>query len=218
MSKTSRKHHEADRFLLWGLILLLIWSPIPWGSIEPWSRCVSCMTTGLLASSWALLYAFGIARLTFTFRAAYPVLLIWATWVFYTLLQAIAPILLANETPAYSLYQLAASIGLDVSAVVSTDPHATLVAAALSFALMMTFSLVLLLIRSPERLQLLANALLVSGVIQAIYGLVMSLSGFEYRFLPRKPFHWVWPLAPTSIETTMLVILKCVWLSVLDFY
>lgn len=186
MSKASRKHHEADRFLLWGLILLLIWSPIPWGSIEPWSRCVLCVTTGLLASCWALLYAFGIARLTSSFRAAYPVLLIWATWVLYTLLQALAPILLTNETPAYALYQFAASTGLNISAVVSIEPHATLVAAALSFALMMTFSLLLLLIRSPERLQLLAYALLVSGVIQAIYGLVMSLSGLEYGFFAKK--------------------------------
>lgn len=96
-------------------------------------------------------------------------------------------------------YQLA---GHDGWAPLSVNPHAGFMYWLKSVAYAASFMLVLLLVNSKQRLVLLAYALLLSGVFQAFYGSMMTLSNVEFGFFssvsvsPRQPLICAHPVMP----------------------
>jgi len=70
----------------------------------------------------------------------------------------------------------------------SLDPHATTVGWFKSLAYVFIFILSLLLIHSRRRLMQLAYVVIYSGLFQAVYGSLMTLSGLGYGFFIQNPF------------------------------
>ena len=58
-----------DRWIYRGLLLLLLWSPLPFGSVESWSRAILQIGAFLLLLFWSLQIARGragkLARMSF---------------------------------------------------------------------------------------------------------------------------------------------------------
>jgi O-antigen ligase len=150
----SRALRLTERILIAGLLALLVWLPLPLASNRDWSAALFVLVTALLAAAWAALLLIDPHRRRLqALRAGWPLLA----------LLGLAQLWVAAQWLT----------GL------STDSGATFQYLLLGCAYSLLFALVLGLFTSPRRLTLLLAVLLVSGVAQAFYGSLMTLSGIE---------------------------------------
>jgi len=175
---------SAGRTLFFLFILVLIWAPLPFGSNHLWSWSFLEAWVLFLASAWLLLFVAGRVRTTHAFRRAWPVLVLFVG-VFVLVQLQLLPL------PASVLAQLSPAAA-DIHAITQTantitlDPAATRAAALKTLTYGVLFALTLLLVDSRARLRILGLSLVFSGVFQASYGALMTLSGLEYGFFVAK--------------------------------
>lgn len=158
---------RSDRPLFYALCALLFWAPIPFGSNRPWSAALLSGAAFLLLALWAIIQTTRRSPLPHSFRSAWPalgLLVITQLWVFATL---------------YLPQHQGGSL----------DPARTYQQLLLGAALTALFALTLLLVKSKRRIRILIYTLIVSGICQAVYGSLMTLSGIEYiLFLPKEHY------------------------------
>jgi O-antigen ligase len=145
-----------ERALMWGVLLLLIWAPIPLGSNREWSSALLMVLVFALLAGWALLAlrdsrVLPPARLFRVGLLLFAFLLLAQLWVSVQWLAGI------SDAPANSARQL--WLGLAYSGL---------------------FLLVIALFHRRSRLSGLLVALVISGTLQAFYGAFMALSGLEW--------------------------------------
>jgi O-antigen ligase len=185
-----RPHESlADRpeRLFWALLALIVWLPLPWGGNTPWAWSLMLMGVFLLAAAWLWRFWRGLAVLTPAFRRSAPMLALWALWLVYLSAQII-PLPLSwleilSPQAAHWHRLVTPEIGW---ATLSLDWQASYNGFLKSLAYVLLFCLVLLLVRGPRQVRWLAYALLFSGVFQAVYGSLMTLSGLELGFIHEK--------------------------------
>src|SRR6218665_3409474 len=144
---------RLERALISGVLLLLLWLPLPIGSNRDWSMGLLTLFCCVLGVGWAVNALRRNRDLGPTLRPALPMLgllLLAQAWV---LLQWL--------------------LGVTV------DNGATFQYLMLGFAYSLLFLLVVDLFRTRKRLSLLLAVLVVSGTFQAFFGTVMTLSGVE---------------------------------------
>jgi len=146
--------------LFYYLLIILIWIPLPLGSNRPWSEMLMCMGILTLAASWCLMFGLGKVSLTKTFKKAWPVLLL---------------LFFANSVLIFQLYAKS-----------TIDPESTYLEMIQSFSLLSLFSMVLLLVNSSKRIKITIYVIVISGLFQAVYGSLMTLSGIEHGFFIKK--------------------------------
>lgn len=173
-------------YLFRAFLAYLVWIPLPMGSNRPWAWAI--LETGGYALAMAWLWGFyrGRLELSSVFRNARPILILLACWLIYTLFQFIPlPISLVSllSPESAKMHALARQPGW---VPLSVDPHASAVAWLKSLAYVLVFGLSLLVVTSRRRIELLAYALVFSGLLQAFYGSLMMLSGLEYGFFIKK--------------------------------
>lgn len=156
---------QADRTPFLIFIALLAWLPIPLGSNRPWaSSLFSCVTFGLCIW-WCVLYHQNKVSIPRSFRKAWVVILalfVCQLWVFI-------------------------SIKIPHTAGGSLDPSSSFLQLLLGLSLTAIFCLTLLLLRSEQHIKITIYTLILSGICQAIYGSLMTLSGIEYiLFWPKS--------------------------------
>jgi O-antigen ligase len=174
----------AERLLFFLFLLALIWVPLPFGSNHLWSWSLFEAWVLLMASAWIVLLVAGRVELSYAFRRAWPALALFVGA--YVLVQ-----LQLMPLPASVLAQLspaAADIHATTqsSTTITLDPAATRAASLKTLTYGVLFALTLLLVDSRARLRSLAFALVFSGVFQAAYGALMTLSGLEIGFFAAK--------------------------------
>jgi O-antigen ligase len=178
---------EADRYLFLGFLLVLFWVPLPVGSNHLWAWSFFEVCVFALSISWCVLFVMGRVNITPTFRRAWPVLLLFAlvfAWVLFQLAPLpsfLIALLSPNAAEVYSHTQTDPALSL--------DPSATRAAALKTLAYGLLFAMTLLLINRRGRLRTLALLLVFSGVFQAAFGSLMTLSGLEYGFFFEKVHH-----------------------------
>jgi len=168
-----------------GLLILIVWLPLPFGSNHAWAWAIMEVFLFGLALLWLSQTLRG--RLTFTpvFYKAIPVLVLWLVWLIYIGFQCVplpiswvqwlspkAAQIHAFSTPTY--------------ATLSVVPFMTVESWLKSLSYVLLFTLTLLVVNTPTRLRWVAYALVLSGLFQAIYGSLMTLSGLEYGFFQEK--------------------------------
>ena len=174
----------AGRALFFLFLLALIWAPLPFGSNHLWSWSLLEAWVLLMASAWLALFVAGKVKITRAFRRAKPALVLFVG-VFVLVQLQLMPL------PATVLSWLSPSAA-DLHAATQTantitlDPAATRAAALKTLTYGTLFALTLLLVDSRARLRILGLALVISGVFQAAYGGLMTLSGLEYGFFVAK--------------------------------
>lgn len=153
---------SLERWIVAGLLILLIWLPLPLGSNRDWAVGVFVTCVGLLGLAWAVLQirAGGNQRPS-------------SAWSHGLLLAG-----LLFATQAWVSVQWLAGITVDVG---STFQRLML---GLSYSLL--FVMVIALFQTRSRLTLLLATLVVSGTFQAFHGAFTSLSGIEWLLFSPK--------------------------------
>lgn len=181
---------SSDRGLFYAFLALLIWAPWPLGSNRPWAQAGLELGVFVLLAWWLWRARAGQVGPTDALVAARPVLAVLGLWLLYGLLQLLPLPLdwLEALSPQFHRHwvQTAASLGDDrfADAVPLTlEPRASLVAWRLGLALTGVLVLTLVLVRSRRRLRLLAGALTIAGVAQAMLASLLALSGTGFWFI-----------------------------------
>ncbi|GGJ93194.1 O-antigen ligase family protein [Pseudomonas matsuisoli] len=152
-----------DRSLFFFLLLLLVWLPLPVGSNRDWAVALFALMTSLLAASWLVLQLLQKRRLSRNLRHA--------KW----------PLLLLGLTQVWVIAQLVLGI--------SVDSGASFQYLVLGTAYGFLYLLIVGLVKTRRRLNMLLGTLVCSGAFQAFYGSFMTLSGIEYLLFTEKTFH-----------------------------
>jgi len=173
MSIRLHKNHRlsnksADSWLFGLYVGLLFWVPIPLGSNRLWSVSLFNIVVLGLVFYWCVLFIRGRVSLSRSFQKAWFVivaLLLCQLWVFI------------------NTFCLPQSLGG------SLDPTRSSQQLIHGVALTGMFCLTLLLLRSRRRIKIVIFTLVVSGLCQAVYGSLMTLSGVEYvLLLPKESY------------------------------
>lgn len=184
-SPTAPSSPEPRLFgvLFWGLLLVLLWAPLPLGSNRPWAAALlflclwALLGSLLLAAAWhpgaaqLLLQRLRRAWLPLALLAGFALLVVaqLLPWWPAPLREAWLPLALAPDLPAS-----AGPLTLDVAA---TRRY---LLATLSYAA--AFVLVLALAHTRQRVLWLLGALLASGVLQALLAVVLYSADGHYQF------------------------------------
>lgn len=144
---------RLERALISGVLLLLLWLPLPIGSNRDWSMGLLALFCCVLGVGWAVNALRRNRDLGPTLRPALPML---------------GLLLLAQ---GWVLLQWLLGVTVDIGA--------TFQYLILGFAYSLLFLVVVDLFRTRKRLSLLLAVLVVSGTFQAFFGTVMTLSGVE---------------------------------------
>ncbi len=178
--------HSYEQRLFFVLLALLVWLPLPVASARPWAEALFEVIVVTLATFYWFAWKRGRVSPGESFAAAKPMFWLLGMWLLY-LAFTVLPLplalhaLLSPESAAQ--YVLA---GVTAWAPLSVDPYSTALYGMKSVAYALIFALVLLLVNSKQRLVLLAYTLVLSGVFQAFFGSMMTLSGVEYLLFTKK--------------------------------
>jgi len=172
-----RAARAFDHAAFWLFAALIIWAPIPLGSNRPWAWSLLEGGIFLVAFLWLFAYVGRAVDLTPALRNAWPALTLfglWLTWLAAQCVQLPVGWVAALSPRSAELHVLGGEV---VNVTLSIDPHATKVFWLKSLAWGFAFALALLVVSSRRRLVWLCYVIVASGVVQAIYGSLMHLSG-----------------------------------------
>lgn len=175
-----------EQRLFYGLLALLVWLPLPLASNRVWAEAIFEIWIVLMALVWLLGWTKRVVTPGAAFSAARPMLWLLFLWLLYlalTLLPLPLSWRMVLSPESASMYSLA---GTDGWAPLSVFPYEGFLYWMKSVAYALLFVLVLLLVNSKKRLVLLAYTLLLSGLFQAFFGSLMTLSAVEYGFFVKK--------------------------------
>ncbi len=180
-----------DRWIFAGLLLLLIWLPLPWGSNPAAATSLFGLVAALLML-WRLSLSGGgrlpLPPLPDAARFAIAIWTLWLSWIAVQLLPLPSNLLEWVSPIAYERHSALAEIPAVASLFsLSVLPGAGLDHLLLSLSYFALFWVALVSIaRNRYRQRLLLWVVVIAGLAQALYGIVMTLSGWEYGFLEQK--------------------------------
>ncbi|TXS89892.1 O-antigen ligase family protein [Parahaliea maris] len=175
---------SSDALLFYAFLALLVWLPLPLGSNRWWSLAVFELCTLALALGWLVQYLRGRVVPGPALAGAWPALAILLGVLAWVAFQSVALPVSVVDSLSPVAAEIHAWAGSHSS--LSLNTSATRSAALETLTLILVFALCLVLVNTRERLRALSVVLIVSGVFQAAYGSVMTLSGLEYGFLVEK--------------------------------
>lgn len=152
--------------IFYGLVALLLLAPIPYGSVEPWAQAALACTVFVLAFLWCVHAAFSGSWLSGELRLFLP---LFATIVFAVL-----------QSLSWSRTDVA---GVRVDNVLSADPYESWIFALRLLALTFAGLLAVRFTNSPRRLAILANTIILSASLSAIFGIVRLTTQHRDGFL-----------------------------------
>ena len=182
MTPSSRRRHPSDNKLFFAFLVLLVWLPLPLGSNRPWAWHLLEFLAFILCAWWLLLFVRGKVHATAVLHNSHGLFICLGGFAALILLQLIP---LPIEWVA-GLRFVDPAIETSTSATISIDPHISWIHLRQTLAFIAMAFLLLALVNTPTRLRQLALALLIAGVLQAVYGSLMTLSDLEYGFFIKK--------------------------------
>ncbi len=170
-------HRHSDKFIFYCYLGLIVWAPIPLGSNRPWAWGLLQAAVFTLGLAWQYGYMRGRHSVSQAFMKSKYAILLLAAWLAYGLFQLLP------------VFEEGAILSEYLGSSLSSYPYASFDALLRSAAFAAVFCLTLLLVRNESRLRLLALVIVFSGLFQALYGSLMTLSGIEYGFFYEKTFN-----------------------------
>ena len=175
----------SDRLYL-AFLAFMVWIPLPMGSNRPWAWSILEVWVYVLAMAWIWGVQRGKLAVPDAFMASRPVLFMLFCWLAYGAIQLVPlpmPLISILSPVSARMHELAGNAGW---APLTVDFHASMTAWFKSLAYAIVFCLVMLMVTDRHRLERLAKVLVYSGLIQAFYGSMMTLSGLEFGFFIKK--------------------------------
>lgn len=181
-----RRTPVFERIALGLLIVLILWAPIPLGSNRGWAW--GLLEAGLFTAGicWLLAWLRGEVRTPEVLARAWPAFAVLGAWLAYLTLYWIplplgwVEVLSPQAGRMYALVAGLGSHGGAAPAYLSVDPNASFSFWLKSCAYATAFFLTLALCCTRERLRLVAYVLVLSGLMQALYGGLMHLGGEDF--------------------------------------
>lgn len=156
--KGSARHPDSWVFVL--LCVFVLWAPIPLGGHRGWAVASLELLIAVMAAGLSWLLASGRLLVNPVVSRSWPLLLLFLA------------------IPLWSLLQL-----LPLPHPISVDAHATLAKLQKSLAYTLLLACSLQLLNTKDRLQTLANVIVISGLFQACYGVMTALGGHDFDIL-----------------------------------
>ncbi|TAK86006.1 MAG: O-antigen ligase domain-containing protein [Betaproteobacteria bacterium] len=172
----------AQRAALYLFLGLLVWAPWPLGSNRPWAWSLLEGWVFVCAALWLIAWMRRDLRSLGVLRDAWPALAILGAWLVYLALYWI-------PLPAGLLRMLSPESAALGARTLSIDPNASFVFWLKSCAYAAAFALVLALATTRERARMIAYALVLSGLLQAVYGALMHLAGTDVDLFGARIAH-----------------------------
>lgn len=181
---TSPVNSQLEQALFAAFMAVLIWAPLPFASNRVWGGALLVFLLLLLLCGWLLLFLTDRARIDeavwkYT-RLPLLLLLLVQIWAFLQLLYLPASWLEFLSAKAHFWHIKEGWLSL------SLDREIGKYFLLRGIAYCAGFFLVMALINSYERVKLLLQILVISGLFQALYGSFMVLSGMELSFFVEK--------------------------------
>jgi putative inorganic carbon (HCO3(-)) transporter len=186
---TTTRHNQADSWIFYGLLVLMAWLPIPYGSNRPWAAALLGLMAATLLVLWLCVALAGRVKLQSSVsenRWMILLWLLWLGWIAFQLLPLPFSIVQILSPQAATHYLDGFPGAATESWSLSIAPGRTYQQLLLSLSYFVLYLLVVQVASSRERLSLLAGVIVLSGLAQALYGSLMVLSGIEYGFLMKK--------------------------------
>jgi O-antigen ligase len=159
---------SSDRTLFYFFLGILIWAPLPLASNRLWSLSLLCALILLLSTSVLYQQLKNNLTLSTPLKRSLPIIGLFSIGTTWVSLQAI---------PALNL---------------SISPTDSLHDAVWGWCLLAMFCLTLQLLRNNSRIMLTGYVLVGSALFQAVYGSLMTFTGFEFSFLiPKESYQGV---------------------------
>ena len=185
MIDERRSASEVDTGLFYTFIGLVFWLPLPLGSNRPWAwSLVEFVSFGILIW-WLILFLRKRIPVSNTLKNCKLPIGCLLFFCLVNLIQIIPlpPGLVASMRPTLQGVEPVGWVPLSV------DSYTTWIHLRLSIAFTVISFLVMALVTTRKRLKTLALVMVVSGVFQAVYGSLMTLSGAEWAFLMPKEYY-----------------------------
>ena len=187
-----------ERGIYWGLVALLFWAPLPFGSIRRWSVALIVIWVAVLGALWVIGWLAGRCTVGMTFYRGRFALCLLGLWAVLITLQA-SPLpaawiafLSPGAAAVYAgqgLYIHADAGGLRHSFALSIDVAATHRLQLLTLALAGYFALLLLVIKQTSRLKHFTLMLVTSGILYSAVALYLYFTGASYMVFHEAVVH-----------------------------
>lgn len=187
MSLIAEREH--DHYLFYFFLSILIWAPIPLGSNRPWSSMLLVFLLASLCFFWLILYLnnrVSISAAVYRARWAIVSLAFFQLWVLSQSInfpQALVTFLSPNIATQYQL------AGFNEARYISLNVDNSLKTGVLGLGLLLSFIMALLLITTKERKHIFYITLVVSGTVQAFYGVILVFIDSEMLLKFETFFH-----------------------------
>jgi O-antigen ligase len=173
------KPFDVEKALFYVWLAVMIWVPIPLGSVEPWAWAVFEVGIFALLMAWCVAYMLGRTAPTEAFIKAKWFLVLLGLWLAYQLIYLVPlPLslieVISPATAALHRETLSFDAGMRT---LSLEPHAAQAGFLKSIAYVGAFVLSLLLLNTRERLRQFVFALVLFALVMSVYGIMMHLTG-----------------------------------------
>lgn len=169
---------EQDRAQLWALFALIVYTPLPLASNRPWALALLGLLVGGLLL-WVV-WSSNERKLFFAWRHTKFPLLLLCGWLALLLIQLVPlPSSLLQELGQRLFYD--PDVQHNAGDTISIDIYSTKLYLAKACILLAVFWLILTLVNSRRRIELLAKVVVCSGLLQALVGVVIMATGTTYQ-------------------------------------
>lgn len=183
MSRYRAPALDAAKAHFWLLLALLVWAPIPLGSNRPWAWAVLEVCVYVLLAMWVLLWACGRVELSAPAQKAWPAWALLAAWLavqwLYLVPMPFGWVEALNPEAAH-MHALVRQLGITPSTVsLSVDPDAARISFHKTIAYVGVFFLIVNVANRRSRIATLTRVLVYAAVINAVYAVLMHLTGTD---------------------------------------
>jgi len=173
----AQQSTTSNRYLFGALLLVVLLSPLPFGSAEIWAwGSLAIVTAGLLAA-WAILVATARIDVAVPFAKVRVPALLFGIVVLWTLIQTAPFTPQSWHHPIWA--ESAKALGLPYTGRISLDPDETMSALARLLWYAAIFWLALQIGRDRSSARVSVSLITWTGLAYATYGLVVKLTGGE---------------------------------------
>jgi hypothetical protein len=195
--KYSTARHQVSELAhgqLWAFFALIVYTPLPLASNRPWALALLGVLTGCLFL-WNLWRPAG-RSMAFVWQSAKTPLILIGLWIMLLAIQLVplpdAWINMLDHRAVFTTPGLSAET-------ISIDPYSTRLYLAKACILAMVFWLAVTLIYTRRRIEWLAKVVVISGLLQALVGVVITSTGTTFQLFfvelvnPRAHGTFVYP-------------------------
>ena len=168
----------------------MVWAPVPLGSNRPWAWALLELGILTLTALWLVAVAVVVNR------TAIPAGLQRAKWfllllIIWLIVQAIYVVpmpmrwIVLISPEAAAMHALTATLNMNTAdswKTLAVDPHAAMVSWLKSLCYVLGFVMTLAVITTRQRAQQFAYTLVLSGVVMAVFGILLHLAGINLEW------------------------------------